>query len=91
MYTNKYKIMPFPKIKRIKYLKKNNDVNILIYNPKFNKIYEPDEYYIFLSLEIISGDATITFETPKSSLLRVIEIKINIPIYLDILKNAKIC
>ena len=64
--------MPFPKIKRIKYLRKNNDVNILFYNPMLDKIYEPDEYYIFLSLEIISGDATITFETPKLSLLRVI-------------------
>ena len=75
MYTNKYKIMPFPKIKRIKYLRKNNDVNILFYNPMLDKIYEPDEYYIFLSLEIISGDATITFETPRSSLLKVIENK----------------
>ncbi len=75
MYTNENKIMPFIKYKHNKYLRKNNDDNILIYNSILIRMDDPDEYYIFLSLEIISGDATITFETPKSSLLEVIENK----------------
>ncbi len=74
MYTNENIIMPLPLIVFNKYLRKNNDENILIYDPYFIKS-DLDEYYNFLSLEIISGEAIVNFESPKSSLLEVIENK----------------
>jgi hypothetical protein len=41
----------------------------------FNIRKSPDEYYNYLNLEIISGDASISFDTPNESLLEVIKNK----------------
>ena len=71
-YTDKNKIFIFPQIKFYNYLRKNNEDNLLI-NPPYNTREAPDSPYAYLSFEILSGDASINFETPKSSYLETIQ------------------
>ena len=74
MYTNENKIKLSPFIKYNNYLRKNNYDNLLM--PDFSHVRKLfDEFYNYLSLEIISGDASISFETPNLSLLEVIKNK----------------
>ena len=75
MYTNENKIKLLPIFKYNKYLRKNNYDNLFMYD--FFSIRKfPDEYYYnYLNLEIISGDASISFDTPNESLLEVIKNK----------------
>ena len=71
-YTDKNKIFIFPKITFYNYLRKNNEDNLLI-NLPYNAGEVPDSPYAYLSFEILSGDASINFETPKSSYLETIQ------------------
>ena len=71
-YTNKNKIFIFPQIKFYNYLGKNNEDNLLINLPYNNKEL-PDSPYAYLSLEIISGNASIDFQTPESSFLETMQ------------------
>ena len=71
-YTNKNKIFIFPQFTFYNYLRKNNEDNLLI-NPPYNKDTLPDSPNIYLSLEILTGNAIINFETPKSSYLETIQ------------------
>jgi len=72
-YTNKNKIFIFPQITFYNYLRKNNEDNLLI-NLPYNNGTIPDSPYAYLSLEILSGNSNINFETPKSSYLKTIQI-----------------
>jgi len=71
-YTNKNKIFIFPQITFYNYLRKNNEDNLLI-NLPYNNSTLPDSPYAYLSLEILSGNSNINFETPKSSYLKAIQ------------------
>jgi hypothetical protein len=71
-YTDKNKIFIFPYITFYNYLRKNNEDNLLI-NLPYNTGEVPDSPYAYLSLEILSGDASINFETPKTSYLETIQ------------------
>ena len=71
-YTNKNKIFIPPQYKFYKYLRTNNEDNLLI-NIPYNSSNLPDSPLAFLSLEILSGSVNINFETPKSSYLETIQ------------------
>ena len=71
-YSNKNKIFIFPQITFYNYLRKNNEDNLLI-NLPYNNGTIPDSPYAYLSLEILSGNSNINFETPKSSNLKTIQ------------------
>ena len=71
-YTNKNKIFIFPQKLFYNYLRTNNEDNLLI-NLPYNSKSLPDSPYAYLSLEILSGNASINFETPASSYLETIQ------------------
>ena len=71
-YTNKNKIFIPPQYKFYKYLRTNNEDNLLI-NIPYNSSNLPDSPLAFLSLEILSGSVNINFGTPKSSCLETIQ------------------
>ena len=71
-YTDKNKIFILPHYILYKYLRTNNEDNLLI-NLPYNSSTLPDSPYAYLSLEILSGDVNINFKTPKSSYLETIQ------------------
>jgi len=71
-YTNKNKIFIFQQITFYNYLRKNSEDNLLI-NLPYNNGTLPDSPYAYLSLEILSGNSNINFETSKSRYLKTIQ------------------
>jgi len=73
IYTNGNNIIPFIMCNHYKYLRKDNNEDLMVYfDLILNKEVEED-MNVFLSLEILSGSATISLESPKSSFIEVIE------------------
>ena len=73
IYTNENNIMPSPMCYHYKYLRKDNNENLMSFlDLILNKEVEED-INVFLSLEILSGSATVSLDTPQSSLKEAIE------------------
>ena len=73
IYTNGNNIIPFVMCNHYKYLRKENNENLMIYfDLILNKAVEED-MNVFVSLEILSGSAKVSLDSPKSSFIEVIE------------------
>ena len=69
IYTNENNIIPLPMCYHYKYLRKDNNENLMIMLYK-----EIDgDINVFLCLEILSGSATVSLDTPKSNFIEAIE------------------
>ena len=86
IYTNENNIIPSPIYKHYKYLRKGNNDNLICSLDSIAQKGFNGEIQVFLSLEILSGSAKVSIDSPKSSLINTIEYENK---YTYILRYAK--